>query len=327
MGGRVEVSKLSGIRVIVPFLALLAMAPAYGQGYPSRAVKVVVPFPPGPSDTLARLYGQSLSQQLGQTFIIENRTGATGTVGAAVVAHAAPDGYTLLSSPDLPIVKAPNLVKVPYDPTKDFEPVAIVGEDSNILVASQASGLKSLADLVAAAKAKPGTISFGSAGTGSPGHLCGEMIAMAAGIKLSHIPYRGAGPATAAVLSGEVQLFCGPVAVMLPNIRAGKLTPLAVTGTKPLAQLPNVKPLAATWPGLSITTWYGFLAPAGTPAPVVDVLRRALPKAGEETALRTKLTDAGIDPAWIVGADAHRRIVADLARWDKVIEAAHIQRE
>lgn len=203
-------SKLLHVGVVACLAVSFGSAAASGQAYPSRSVKVVVPFPPGPSDTLARLYGQKLSEELGQTFVVENRPGATGTVGAAVVAHAAPDGYTLLSSPDLPVVKAPILVKVPYDPEKDFEPVAVVGEDSNILAAHAGSGLTTMADLVAAAKAKPGAINYASAGSGSPGQLCSEMVGLEAGIKLSHVPYRGAGPATAAVLSGEVQLFCGP---------------------------------------------------------------------------------------------------------------------
>lgn len=305
----------------------LGSAAAYAQTYPSRSVKVVVPFPPGPSDTLARVYAQKLSEGLGQPFVVEDRPGATGTVGAAVVAHAAPDGYMLLSSPDLPIVKAPSLVKVAYDPAKDFEPIAIVGEDSNILAAYPGSGLKTMADLVAAAKAKPGTINYASAGNGSPGHLCGEMIGMAAGIKLSHVAYRGAGPAAAAVLSGEVQLFCGPVLVLLPHIRAGKLVALAVAGASPLPQLPEVKPLAATWPGLQITTWYSFMAPAATPAPVVAALRQVLRKAYDDPAVRGHLADAGIEPMWLDGAAVQQRIAADLAKWRGVIEAAHIKIE
>lgn len=308
-------------------VALVSAGSSYAENYPARPVKVIVPLPPGPADTLARLYGQVLSRKLGQTFIVENRTGATGTVGAAVVAHANSDGYTLLSTPDLPIVKAPNVVKVSYDPVKDLRPIAIVGEDNNILAASLGSGLKTLADLVAAAKAKPGAISFASAGVGSPAHLCGEMVAMAAGIKLSHIPYRGAGPSTAAVLSGEVQLFCGPASALLPNIRTGKVVALAVTGAKPLPQLPAVKPLAATWPGLLITTWYGFFTPAGTPAPIEDALRRALHDAYNDNVIRTRLGDAGIEPLWLEGGAADKRIEADLVKWKHVDEAAHIKME
>lgn len=319
--------KLFHIGVAALLAVSFGSAATYGQAYPSRPVKVVVPFPPGPSDVLARLYSQKLSEELGQTFVVETRAGATGTVGAAVVAHAAPDGYTLLSSPDLPLVKAPLLVKVPYDPVKDFEPIAVVGEDSNILAAYPGSGIKTMADLVAAAKAKPGAITYASAGTGSPGQLCAEMVGIEAGIKLSHIPYRGAGPATAAVLSGETQLFCGPILVLLPHIRAGKLTALAVTGAQPLRQLPGIKPLAATWPGLLITTWYSFMAPASTPAPVIATLRQALRKAFDDPAIRDKLNDAGIGPLWLDGAAVQQRTVADLAKWKKVMETAHITME
>jgi tripartite-type tricarboxylate transporter receptor subunit TctC len=323
--GRKTVSKLVHVGVVACLAVLCGPVAGFGQAYPSRSVKLVVPFPPGPSDTLARLYGQKLSEELGQTFVIETRAGATGTVGAAVVAHAPPDGYTLMSSPDLPLVKAPILVKVPYDPVKDFEPIAVVGEDSNILAAYAGSGLKTMADLVAAAKAKPGAINYASAGSGSPGQLCSEMVGLEAGIKLSHIPYRGAGPATTAVLSGEVQIFCGPVLALLPHIRAGKLVALAVTGAKPLLQLPGVKPLTAVWPGLQITTWYSFMAPSGTPAPVIATLRQALRKAYDDRAIRDRLSDAGIEPLWLDdGAAIQQRITADLAKWRKVVETAHI---
>jgi tripartite-type tricarboxylate transporter receptor subunit TctC len=321
------VARLIHAAAIVLCATVFGAAGTYGQDYPSRPVKVEVPFPPGPADTLARLYAQKLSEKLGQPFIVENRTGATGTVGAAVVAHAAPDGYTLLSSPDLPLVKAPNLVKVTYDPVADFEPIAIVGQDSNILAAYPGSGLTSLADVVAAAKARPGAINFASAGNGSPGHLCGEMINLAAGIKLSHIPYRGAGPAMTAVVSGEVQLFCGPIEALLPNIRDGRLLALAVTGARPIAQLPDVKPLSATWPGIQITTWYAFLAPPATPQPVIDALRQALRSAYDDAALQDRQREVGVDPRWVEGGEVTQLIKADLAKWRNVIDAAHIKIE
>ncbi len=318
------------MRSLAAGLAALLLSAAAGvaqPAYPTHAVKLVVPFPPGPADTLGRLYGQKLSGLLGQPFIIENRPGATGTVGAAVVAHAAPDGYTLLSSVDLPIVKAPNLVKIGYDPVKDLQPIAIVGEDSNILAAYPGAGFKTVADLVAAAKAKPSTINYASAGNGSPGHLCGEMIAGAAGIKLNHVPYSGAGPSMTAVLSGETQIFCGPVLALMPNIKAGKLVALAVTGAKPLPQLPDAKPLAASWPGLTITNWYGFFAPPRTPSALVAKLRDAVHKAADDVTIRDRLAAAGIDPIWIVGADATKRVEADLAKWAGVIKAAGIKAE
>lgn len=307
--------------------AVLLFGPAagYGAAYPERPVKVIVPFPPGPTDTFARLYAKSLSDQLGQSFVVETRAGATGTIGAAVVARAAPDGYTLLATVDLPLVKAPNLLKLTYDPTKDLQPIAIVGEDSNILAAYPGAGIKTLRDLVAAAKAKPGTLYYASAGVGSPGQLCGEMINLGAGIKLSHVPYSGAGPAVTAVLSGDAQLFCGPVLALLPNIKSGKLIALAVTGAKPLPQLPGVKPLAETWPGLVVTSWYGFLAPAGTPPAVVDRLRQALQKAYDDGTIRERLDTAGIGPVWLDGSRAEDRLKADLAKWHGVIEQAGIK--
>jgi tripartite-type tricarboxylate transporter receptor subunit TctC len=308
--------------------ALLGVAltgAAAAQSYPSKPVKFVVPFPPGPADMFVRLYAQKLSEQLGQPFVVENRPGATGTIGAALVAKAPADGYTLLGTVDLPIVKAPNLVKISYDPVKDLLPLALVGEDFNLLAAHPSTGIRLPADLVAAAKAKPGALNFSSAGNGSPGHMCGEMVKGAAGIDMTHVPYQGAGPSLTALLSGEVQLFCGPPAVLLPHIQAAKATPLGITASAPSSLLPGVMPLAATWPGLSLTNWYGFLAPAGTPAPVAATLRQALRKAFDDAEVRQRLSAAMIEPRWTDGDAAAARIAADLQKWAKVIKDANIK--
>lgn len=299
--------------------------PAAAQTYPTKPVKFVVPFPPGPADMFVRLYAQKLTEQLGQPFVVETRPGATGTIGAALVAKAPADGYTLLGTVDLPIVKAPNLVKISYDPVKDLIPLALVGEDFNMLAAHPSTGLRVPTDLVAAAKAKPGALNFSSAGNGSPGHMCGEMVKGAAGIDMTHVPYQGAGPSLTALLSGEVQLFCGPPAVLAPHIQAGKVTPLGITAERPSNLLPGLAPLSATWPGLSLTNWYGFLAPAGTPAPIVATLRQALRKAFDDPDIRQRLTAALIEPRWTEGDAAAARVAGDLEKWGKVIKAANIK--
>ena len=221
-------------------------------------------------------------------------------------------------------MKAPNLLKVSYDPAKDLVPIATVGEDFNVLAAHPGTGFKTVADLVAAARAKPGALNYSSAGKGSPGELCGEMVNSAAGIKVTHVPYSGAGPAMTAVVSGEVQLFCGPASALLPQIKSGKLVALGVTSEKPYAQLPDVKPLAVTWPGLTITSWYAFYAPPRTPAAIVEALRSAVRKAYDDPAIRERLSTAGIDSFWIDGAGTTKRIESDLAKWHKVIVDAHI---
>jgi tripartite-type tricarboxylate transporter receptor subunit TctC len=315
-------------RYIVLLLAVCTLPTTDIQAqtaYPSRAVKFVVPFPPGPADMFVRLYAQKLTEQLGQPFVVENRPGATGTIGAAVVAKAPPDGYTLLGTVDLPLVKAPNLVKIPYDPVKDFIPIALVGEDFNMLAVHPGTGFRTPADLVSASKAKPGSLNFSSAGNGSPGHMCGEMVKRAAGIDMTHVPYQGAGPSLAALLAGEVQVFCGPPAALAPHIQAGKVTPLGITGLTKSPLLPDQAPLANTWPRFELTNWYGFLAPAGTPEPIIATLRQALHKAFDEPDISQRLTTSNIQPRWLEGQALAARVSGDLQKWGAVIKDTNIK--
>ena len=214
----------------------------FSQDYPSRAIHFITPFPPGPADVVIRLYAPKLSQDWGQSAIIENRPGATGTIGTNAVAQATPDGYTLLFTVDLPITMAPNLLKVAYDPQRDLIPIAAVVEGQNVVVVNAKSGIHSLAELVAAAKAKPGVLTYSSAGNGSPGHLCGAMIAKQAGIDMIHVPYTGAGPSMNAILAGDVTMFCAPIGQALGFIRAGNVVPLGVVGPEPSPLLPEVAP-------------------------------------------------------------------------------------
>jgi tripartite-type tricarboxylate transporter receptor subunit TctC len=306
-------------------VSLLCGAAVHAQTYPARPVKFIVPFPAGPADLLVRLYGQKLAEQTGQPFPIENRPGATGTVGALAVARAAPDGYTLLGTVDLPLVKAPALLKVAYDPAVDLIPIAILAEDFNVLAVHPSVGVKTVAALAAAAKARPGSLNFSSAGNGSPGHLCGEMIKGAGGFDMTHVPYQGAGPSVTALLSGEVQVFCGPPGVLLPHITAGTIVATAVTGEKQSTQLPGIPPLSETWPGVTITNWYGFFAPAGTPAPIIDMLRRELRKVHDDATVQQRLQAAGIEPRWLETAASTARIRADLDKWSKVVRDANIK--
>ncbi len=305
--------------------ALLSLEARAQSPYPARPVKFVVPFPPGPADMLVRLYAQKMSEQLGQPFVIETRPGATGTVGTQAVARATPDGYTLLGTVDLPMVKAPGLVKVAYDPLTDLVPIAIIGEDFNVLAVHPSVGVKSMPALAAAARAKPGSLNFSSAGNGSPGHLCGEIVKGAAGLDMAHVPYSGAGPSLTALLSGEVQVFCGPPSALLPHITAETVTATAVTGEKASPLLPGIPTLSQTWPGVTITNWYGFFAPAGTPAPIVETLRGAVRKAFDDPGVQQRLQSVGIEPRWLDGAGAAARVKADLAKWAKVVKDANIK--
>jgi tripartite-type tricarboxylate transporter receptor subunit TctC len=305
--------------------ACLCAAPTRAEVYPARAVRFVVPFPGGPSDLIMRLYAQAAAQDWQQPAVVEDRPGATGTIGTQAVVQAAPDGYTLLFTIELPITMAPSLLALRYDPQRDLVPVAAVAEVENVLVASSRSGLHSLAELVSAAKAAPGKLTFASAGVGSPAHLCGEMIKRQAGIDLIHVPYAAAAPAMNAILAGDVTAFCGPIAQALPFIKDGKANALGVTGTGPSALLPGVAPLSARYPGLVISNWFGLLAPAHIPVAVRDALEAEFKTISANPELQRKLVTMGLTPTWITGADLARRIAADTAKWHDFVMATNIR--
>jgi len=305
-------------------LATAMRWPAVAETYPSRAIHFIMPFPAGPADLVIRLYAQQLSQDWHRPAVVDNRPGATGSIGTEAVAKAAPDGYTLLFTVDLPITMAPNLLKVPYDPQRDLIPIAAVVESNNVLVVNAATGIHTLADLVAAAKAKPGVLSFSSAGIGSPAHFCGAMIEHEAGIDMIHVPYKGAGPAMNAALAGDVTMFCGPIAQALAFIRAGKVNALGVGGPKPSPLLPGVAPLSATYPGLVMTQWFGLFAPAHSPAAVCDKLAAEFKKIYADPELQHKLLSLGLEPTWIAGPELSQRIAAGLKKWHDLMVLAGI---
>jgi len=304
--------------------ACLGAGPIRADAYPTRAVHFVVPFPGGPSDLIMRLYAQGLSQDWKQAAVVEDRPGATGTIGTHAVVQAAPDGYTLLFTIELPITMAPSLLKLRYDPARDLAPIAAVAEVENVLVASSRSGIHSLAEFVAAAKAAPGKLTFASAGIGSPAHLCGEMIRRQAGIDIIHVPYAAAAPAMNAILAGDVTMFCGPIAQALPFIKDGKANALGVTGARPSSLLPGVAPLSATYPGLVISNWFGLLAPARTPSPVRDALEAEFKTISASPELQRRLSTVGLTPTWISGAELAKRIATDSAKWHELMISANI---
>jgi len=307
-------------------LAALAWPAAAQDTYPSKPVRFVVPFPAGgPLDVLVRLYAQKLTERWGKPVIAENRAGATGTIGVDAVVKSPPDGYTLAFTVDLPIVMAPALLTLPYDPKHDLVPVAGVSEGMNMLVAHPSTGIQSLADLVAAAKARPGALTFASAGNASPGHVCGELLKMAAGIDLTHVPYKGAAPSMNAALAGEVSMFCGPIPVGLPHVKAGRLRALGVTGTKPSPLVPELAPLSATYPGVVLSNWYAVFAPPRTPAAVVEFLQVELEKVYADAGVRERLSSIGLDPVWMAAPQLAQAIEVDTERWARVIKGANIR--
>jgi tripartite-type tricarboxylate transporter receptor subunit TctC len=297
---------------------------AWAQAYPTRPVRFIVPFPAsGPSDVLARLYGQKLSQRWNQPVVVENRVGATGTIGTEAVVRAPPDGYTLLFTADLPITMAPALLKLRYDPQRDLVPVAALAKNDALLVVHPSAGIRSLADLVAAAKAKPGALTFASGGNASPSHLCGEMLKRQAGIDMTHVPYSGSAPAMNAVLAGDVTMFCAPIPLGMVHFKAGKIYALGVTGTAPSPLLPELAPLSAIYPGFVISTWQALFAPVATPPAATKLLHDELQKAYADPELQQKLATLALDPAWLSGAELSRRIETDAAKWADLIKAAN----
>jgi tripartite-type tricarboxylate transporter receptor subunit TctC len=304
--------------------ACLGVGPIRADAYPARAVHFVVPFPGGPSDLIMRLYAQGLSQDWKQAAVVEDRPGATGTIGTEAVVQASPDGYTLLFTIELPITMAPSLLTLRYDPQRDLVPIAAVAEVENVLVTGSSSGIHSLAELVAAAKAAPGKLTFASAGLGSPAHLCGEMIKRQAGIDITHVPYAAAAPAMNAILAGDVTMFCGPIAQALPFIKDGKANALGVTGATPSSLLPEVAPLSASYPGLVISNWFGLLAPARTPGPLREALEAEFKTISASPELQQKLRSTGVTPTWISGVDLAKRIAVDTAKWHEFMATANI---
>ena len=300
---------------------------SWAQTYPTRPIHFVVPFPAGPNDALARLSGQKLSGDLKQPVVIDTRPGATGTIGAEVVVRAPPDGYTLLFTVDLPITMAPALLKLNYDVERDLIPIAAVVKSDNVLVMHPASKIHSMAELVAEAKAKPGALTFASAGHASPAHMCGEMIKRRAGIDMVHVPYTSAAAAMNAVLAGNVNMFCGPIGVALPQIKAGNVYALGVTGVEASPLLPGVAPLAASYPGLVISAWYGLFAPARTPASVTNTLLNEFRGIFADPELQPTLLALGLTREWVSGSDLVHKIASDTAKWQEFIAAANIKSE
>jgi tripartite-type tricarboxylate transporter receptor subunit TctC len=297
---------------------------SWAQTYPTRPIHFVVPFPAGPNDALARLSGQKLSEDLKQPVVVDTRPGATGTIGAEVVVRALPDGYTLLFTVDLPITMAPALLKLNYDVQRDLIPIAAVVKSDNVLVVHPTTKIHSMAELVAEAKAKPGTLTFASAGHASPAHMCGEMIKRQAGIDMVHVPYTSATAAMNAVLAGNVNMFCGPIGVALPQIKAGNVNALGVTGVKASPLLPGLAPLVASYPGLVISAWYGLFAPAGTPASVTGTLHDEFKKIFADPELQPTLLALGLNLEWVSGSDLVQKIASDIAKWRDFIVAANI---
>jgi len=314
------------MRATAGALLLLAAPLSMAQAWPARPIRLVVPFPPGGLiDNMARLVGSRLSQELGQPVVIDNKPGAGGNVGAAEVARAPADGYTLLmASPALTI--SPAIYKnLPYQPSQ-LAPVALLGRVPNVLLVNPASGIGKVQDLVGRAKAKPGQLNYASNGNGTSLHLSAELFKRRSETFITHVPYRGAAAAITALLSGEVDMMFDNLPSAIGQIQAGKLRALAVTTAQRSSALPDVPTLAeAGMDGFNVSAWFGVAAPAGLPAPVATRLADALQKVVQQPEVAAAMQRQGADPAFMDAASAAAALNADAAQWKQVAAFAKIQ--
>jgi tripartite-type tricarboxylate transporter receptor subunit TctC len=319
-------------------LALLVMAlglcagigPAEAQAYPSRTITLVVPFPPGGSTSIvARVIADKMSELLGQSIVIDNRGGAGGTVGTKAVAKSEPDGYTLLLGYTGTLAIAPSLYRnAGYDPRKDFAPIGMIGSAPSSLVVHPSFPVKTVAELVAYAKANPGKVNFGSAGIGTVGHITGEYFAREAGIRIVHIPYKGTGPAMSDLLGGHIPMSFSPVATTAANVKAGLLRGLAVTSTHRNKLLPDVPTMIeAGVPNFDAVLAYGLVAPAGTPRPVIDRLSKALRDGLASEDVKKQLEIDGTEIAPSTPEQYADFIDEDEKKWSELVKASGVEPE
>jgi len=315
-------------RWLITLAALLAPLYAAAQAqYPSRPIKLVVPFPPGGStDVVARLLGNKLAESLGQPVVIENRPGAGAALGTEVVAKAPPDGYTLLITALPSIVTAPlTNPNVRYDPLRDLTHIAMIGSFPNALVVRADSPLHSVAELLAYAKANPGKLSYGSAGPGSAGHLTGELLRERAGIDIVHIPYKGAAPAFADLLAGQIGADFDGVINAVNQARAGRIRLLAVSSAQRLAQHPELPTIEETVKGVSGDSWFGLAGPAALPAAITQRLEVETVRALDAPEVRRRLEDTGMTITTLRGPEFVEFIRADIRKWTPVIKSAKLE--
>jgi tripartite-type tricarboxylate transporter receptor subunit TctC len=318
------------MKLVVAFSVLsLASVMAVAQSWPQRSIKMIVPFPPGGgTDFVGRLVAKYLSQQLGQTIFVENRGGANGTIGLQALMKSAPDGYTIATTSDTPLTVNPLLYKnLPYQPLRDFVLVATVVRSAEMLAVHPSVPARSVAELIALAKAKPGSLSFGTGGIGNFSHLAMELFSLETGVKLLHVPYKGTGPAAMALIAGDVQIGFIPVQTLLPYVKSGQLNALAVGEPQRMPSLPDLPTVAETLPGFDTAAWEGIIVPAGTPKEIVTRLRDATISIMRDPAIAKQFTDQQ-KIVMVLGPDMFADLVRnDSAKWGEVIKAAHIKVE
>ncbi len=310
------------LHIAILFLASLAGGVLCAQSYPTRPIRFVVPFAPGgPTDILARAVGQKLTEAFGQTIVIENRGGAGGNIGAELVARSPADGYTMLMGATSTHAINPSLYhKLGFDPVKDFVPVSLVANTPSLLAVHPALPVRTIKDLIALAKARPGQLTYASAGNGSSNHLAGVLLSMMAGIDLVHVPYKGSGPALVDVISGQVPMMFNNTASVMPHVTAGKLRAVALASLERSALLPDIPTVAESGlPGFEVRSWHGVFVPAGTPRDVVNRLSTEIVRAVRAADVKSRLNAQGVELVGSSPEEFAEFVKKELAKWAKVV--------
>jgi tripartite-type tricarboxylate transporter receptor subunit TctC len=314
------------MRRLCALLSLILLGTAHAQ-YPVKAVRMVIPFPPGgATDIVGRVVAQKLSERWGQPVVVENRPGAGGTIGSDAVAKSAPDGYTLLVATTSTHAVGPVLQKLPYDALAHFTAITLLAHSPNVLVVSPQLGAATVREVIAAAKARPGSLSFASSGNGTITHLTGELFRLMAGVDLLHVPYKGTALSVPDLAGNRVSMLFDNIVSAQPHIRSGSVKPLAVTTAKRAALMPELPTMAESGlPGFESSAWFGLFGPAGLPAETRTRVHEAALAALNAPDARERLVAAGADPAGDAGDDFVRQIRADMARWAQVVKAANVK--
>jgi tripartite-type tricarboxylate transporter receptor subunit TctC len=309
------------------FSALSGVSIAVAQPYPSRPVRLISPYPPGGgTDTTARIIAQALSVPLGQQVVVDSRGGANGMIGTELAAKSPADGYTLVLGNSAPFAILPNMVsRLPYDPVKDFSPISIAALSDFVLVVHPSLPVKSMQELIALAKARPGQLNYAAGGTGTPSHLAMELFNLLAKVKLVQVPYKGNGPASIGLMTGECEVMIGSGPAVLPNAAAGKLRALASTGAR--RSIGDLPAIAEFLPGYEVVQWYGILAPGDTPKDIIDRLQKEIARAVADPKVAQTLTNLGLQPVSNTPDEFRTLIRAETEKWGRVIKAANIKPE
>ncbi len=308
----------------------VAYTTGHAQTFPTRALRMIVPFPPGgPNDILGRVVAQKMSESLGQQIVIDNRGGAGGIIGTEAAAKSAPDGYTLLLSGTAALSINPSLhAKLPYDPIRDFTPISLVATAPSVLIVHPTLPVRTVKDLVALAKKRPAQLNYASAGIGTPPHLAGELFKGMAGIAMTHVPYKGGGPALTDLLAGQVELYFSGISSALPMIKDGKVRAVAVTSHKRTAIMPEMPTISESGlPGYEVGNWYAILGPAGLPRDAVAKINAEIVKALKAPDTHKRVLDLGADPAGSSPDELSAYMKAEIGKWAQVIKTAGIKPE